>query len=261
MTHPRSLVVVVLGLAGALLVAGCGQQGATVTAEPAGTGEPSVVETPPPAAPCPPPDAEGGAAISWVPFVRIDGVMYIAGSGNSPVTVAPGRVGPVVATVRCSIGGVVSNPDFTVRDGDAAFLAAGTTLRSFDGADPDLRLAVEEDGAWRVYEADRRDTARSGADLLDLGGGAVRVELLDGETGRRVLGSVDDPAQVRAIVDAVLAARTVKPDYDRSSNPVFVRFVLHDGTAVECAWDEEAGILASVLTAPPELELLRTAGR
>ncbi|MGH8938906.1 MAG: hypothetical protein ACRDV2_06100 [Actinomycetes bacterium] len=232
----------------AVVLAACGD-GATVRAVSPGNDEAAH------AAPCPPSDAAGDAVIDWVEFVRLDGVMY---SGVDPAnTVDSALVGEQVARVRCRIGDIVSNPDFRARDGDAAYLPAGTALHAFGDADPDLRLAVEQEGAWRVYEADRRDTARHGSDVLDLGGGVERVELRDGDTGERVLGTVDKPPEVDAIVQAVLSAGTVEPDYDVAESPLFVRFVLTDGTYVERDWLAGQGVLGSVIRAPQELDRLR----
>ena len=239
----------VLAVAVALL-AGCGD-GQTVTAEP--RTEPSATT-----APCPPPDAEGNAQIDWVPFVKVGGRSYTSMFSTAANTVPASALGDLVAKVSCEIGSVVGNPDFRARNGDAAYLPAGTELRSFAHADPELRLAVHEDGAWRVYEVGEVPGAHTGADVLDLTGGVEKVELLDGETASKVLGSVSDPAEVKRLVDAVLAAPAVAPDYERLGDeaPVFVRFTLDDGTVLQRPWHRSASVLASQVTAPEELDQL-----
>lgn len=243
MTPVRLLVTLVV----VALLAGCGGE-QTVTAGP--RTEPAAE-----AAPCPPPDAEGDAAIDWVSFVRVDGRMYTA---LEPNPAPESSLGELVATVSCEIGAVVGNPDFRARDGDAAYLPAGTELRAFADANPALRLAAHERDGWRVYEVLDVPGARTGADLLDLAGGVTKVELLDGDSATRVLEAVTVRREVDALVAAVLTAPTTRPDYDELGDeaPVFVRFTLDDGTVVQRAWHRAAGLLGMHLVAPDELESL-----
>lgn len=250
-----SPIRVLLTVVGVALLTGCGGE-QTVTASPRSEPTPST-------ATCPPPDAGGNAQIDWVPFVKIDGRMYSAMQAPAESTVPESALSDLVGTVTCEIGSMVGNPDFRARDGDAAYLPAGTELRSFADANPALRLAVHEDGAWRVYEVGEVPDARTGGDVLDLAGGVEKVELLDGDSATEVLGSVDEPADVQRLVDAVLEAPAGKPEHERlgDESPVFVRFTLVDGTAVQRPWHRSAGVLASQVAAPDELEALLRAPR
>ncbi|MDQ1641224.1 MAG: hypothetical protein QOJ90_575 [Actinomycetota bacterium] len=199
--------------------------------------------------------------IDWVPFVRVHGRTFDAAGANQPIVVPADRIGDVVAVVSCRIADVVTDPSYRPRDGDASFLPVGTALHAFSGGRPDLRLAARENGSWRVYQVTDLPTARTGADLLDLGGGVLRIELLDGDTATRVLDSVSEAATVQRIVGAVLAAPTepLKPG-GVSESPLFVRFVLADGTFVERPWQVQARLLANRLRAPAELSLLHASG-
>jgi hypothetical protein len=155
--------------------------------------------------------------------------------------------------VLCRIADVVGDPDYRARDGDASYLPAGTELRRFGTADPRLRLAARVDGVWRVYEVQDVDSARTGADLLDLSGGVTSIDLLDSETGSQVLATVDDPATVRRVVDAVLAAKVQASPSDILDAPEYVAFHLTDGTTVRRPWLRAPGVLATSVQAPPEL--------
>ena len=250
MTRPIAAVAA-LAVTVALLVAGCGSEQPTEVVTAAGPDAPPS---------CPPPDAapedDRRAIIDWVDFVRVDGRMYSRYGDDYSGTVDPSLVGPVHSRVLCTIGDVVSNPDFAMRDGDASFLPAGTELHTFGDARPTLRLAVQVDGTWRVYETMDAPRPRTGADLLDLGGGVTSVELRDADTAERITASVDDAEAVRRLVAAVLAAPVFASPPDDLGSPVFVRFLLTDGTWVQRPWNRAGGVLAQQIEAPAELEQL-----
>jgi hypothetical protein len=244
--RPRhAAVVAAAALATAtVLLAGCGDAPAGTTTVSAGVDAP---------APCPPKDAEGDAVIDWVDFVRVHGRRYVRTGETTGSTVPADATGRVHSHVLCRIAGVVGNPDYQARDGDASYLPAGSELRQFGTADPRLRLAARVDGVWWVYEVQDVDSARTGADLLDLGGGVTSIDLLDGETGTRVLATVDDPTTVRHVVDAVLAAKVQASPSDILDAPEFLAFHLADGTTVRRPWFRAPGVLATSVQAPPEL--------
>ena len=162
------------------------------------------------------------------------------------------QLGETVLTVACTISETVHNPDYSLRDGDAAYLPVGTELRAVDGYRPDFRLAAWEEGAWRLYEVDDVPDAVVGEDMLDLRDKVVAVHLVEGDRGERILRTVDDKAQVETLVDAVLSAPVVSEQSSRlgDESPVFVRFDLRDGTSVQRAWHVEAGLLWRRITAP-----------
>ncbi|WP_345711914.1 hypothetical protein [Kineococcus glutinatus] len=82
----------------------------------------------------------------------VDGVVYSTGYGSGSV-LDEEQVGDVVASVRCRIKDVVLDPEFTPRDGDAAYLPIGTEVHAVVGSPVTTRLAVLEDGTWRLYTA------------------------------------------------------------------------------------------------------------
>ncbi|MDP9394937.1 MAG: hypothetical protein M3Q27_12155 [Actinomycetota bacterium] len=169
--------------------------------------------------------------------------------------------------MTCTLSDVVGDPDYRPRDGDAAFLPVGTELREIAGYRSDFRLAAHEDGRWRIYEAADVPDAGTGEDLLDIRGKVRRVHLVEGDDeGTGILRTVDRPARVTALVDAVLAA-PVMPEAEAArrfddETPVFVRFDLADGTTVQRAWHVRAGVLSRRVEAPAALlHALRPAGR
>jgi hypothetical protein len=241
----RLRTVLMSSCAAVLVIAGCGS-------DPAPTGT-SIEETEA-ADTCPPADAGGNAMIDWVPFVVVDDVHFQ--STYPEVTVDEPALGEVVSTVRCKIADHVGNPEYVIRDGDAAFLPVGTELREVIGYRTDFRLAAHEDGKWRVYESYHRDDIRTGEDMLDLRDKVTAIHLVEGYYGRDIEKTIDDPAEVTKIVNAVLDAPAI-PEAERdqasSEEPVFVRFDLVDGTSVQRAWHVDSEVFALDFRAPAEL--------
>jgi hypothetical protein len=235
-----------------LALAGCGAEGSLATvgteARPAAAGTA-------PGQGCPPPNAFGNATIDWVPFVRVKGLKFLK-TFSPAATVPVSDLGDIAITVECTIGEMVSSPNYRPRDGDAAFLAAGTELREIRGYRPDFRLAAWEDNTWHVYEVDDVADADTGEDMLDL---VTAVHLVEGDRGEGILRTVDDEDRVAAIVQAVLAAPVLTEGsnlYDRlaDESPVFVRFDMVDGTAVQRAWHVKSGMPWRRIEAPKILE-------
>lgn len=239
----RTWAAPLLALALTSALAACGP---AAPPRPQGAGSPA----------CPPEDARGSAVPGWVPVVRVRGTTFLAGPPSADRV--PGRlVGPVVARVQCRFEGVVSNPDVRLRDGDATVLPVGTELRAVRGSRHDLRLAVHEDGRWRLYEATDVPGARTGADLFELRGRVREIAVLDGTRAERVLRRVRDPDGVARVVDALLAA-PVLPERVLAARSgdhpqVTVRLALRDGTVLQRVWTPRTGVFAGRLAAPPAL--------
>lgn len=98
------------------------------------------------------PLGRGNAQIDWVPFVVVDEQMYATSYDNPVDILSEDQVGDVVATVSCRIADV-GDPDFEPRDGDAAYLPAGTSLHEVRGREPEAALAALEEGTWRLFTA------------------------------------------------------------------------------------------------------------
>jgi len=103
--------------------------------------------------------SKGGATmIDYVDFVQANGRMYIAGL-QTPVAPLPrADLAGVVLRVRCSLqqlNDATHQPTPPPRDGDAAFLSAGTPVFAIRGWSPQCRLAAERGGRLEVYLAYR----------------------------------------------------------------------------------------------------------
>ena len=65
-------------------------------------------------------------SIDWVNFIRFHGITYLATSMRPQDGLPTSQLGPVFDTVKFKLDGNVHDPNYQMKDGDSAFLAAGT---------------------------------------------------------------------------------------------------------------------------------------
>lgn len=225
------LVVAAVGLAA---VTGCA---ATATAAP-GTGKQPTSAGAAAVAPavlrCPAtrPHAEY-TIVDFVDFVALGGREYI--SAGPPATIPTAMLGAPVGSVRCQLDKIKPAVDYHSRNGDAAFLPAGTKLYAVRGYPATFRLAAVTGGSARLYEVDTAPAARRGVDLLPLRGLVTRITVLrDSANGDSIttVRVVTNPAQIRALIDSLLTAPVNQKVQPRDWPPLMLRFSLRDGTSV-----------------------------
>src|ERR1700682_1993081 len=85
------------------------------------------------------------AQIDWVNFVQVGSTQYVAGP-QSPSTITEGDLGPVYAHVKFKVSGNVCDPNYRLKDGDAAFLDSGTPIYQVTGHAPSEELAAPFNG-------------------------------------------------------------------------------------------------------------------
>jgi len=92
------------------------------------------------------------AQIDWVNFIQVGSMQYVAGQ-QSPTPLQESDLGAVYAHVKFKVSGDVCDPNYRLKDGDAAFLDAGTPIYQINGQPAIERLAARFDGRILVYEA------------------------------------------------------------------------------------------------------------
>jgi hypothetical protein len=90
--------------------------------------------------------------IDWVNFIQVGSTQYVAGQQPSTV-VQESDLGPVFAHVKFKVSGNVCDPNYKVKDGDAAFLDPGTPLYLVSGHPATAELAARFSGSIVVYSA------------------------------------------------------------------------------------------------------------
>ena len=170
-------------------------------------------------------------AIDWVNFIRFGGITYLAAPAKPGRPLTESDLGPVFATVTFKLEGNVQNPGYQIRDGDAAFLDAGTKVYTVNGYNPAFRLVAHKNNAVTLYEADTNPRARKGADLLDIGGKVLYIGIVSDQDGVTELGAIKDSKRVAKLVTLVLEA-PVDQNRQGGNRRYFIAFHLVDGTVV-----------------------------
>jgi hypothetical protein len=93
------------------------------------------------------------AQIDWVNFIQVGTTQYVAGLTQAPTVLQESDLGPVYAHVKFKVSGNVCDPSYRLKDGDAAFLDAGTPIYQVNGHPPGEQLAARFSGQIVVYRA------------------------------------------------------------------------------------------------------------
>lgn len=199
--------------------------------------------------------------VTWVDFIKVGSRRYLNRDAGAPFSLGSGRalvrddLGSVFATVRFQVSGRIHEFPYHSRDGDAAFLPAGTPVYTVKGYVPAFRLAAwkpDPDGERLcLYEVDTNPHAQRGNDLLDIGGRVKSIHILS-ERGQTELARIDDAEQVRKLVDAALSAPVDQARQNQDGLRYFVSFALLDGTDVTRSYWPASGELARGILVPDD---------
>src|SRR5436190_21911876 len=80
--------------------------------------------------------------IDWVNFIQFGGITYLANALHVGRPLQTSDLAPEFAKVRFKLEGNVHDPLYRTQDGDAAILAAGTSVYMVKGYAPTFRLAA-----------------------------------------------------------------------------------------------------------------------
>lgn len=92
------------------------------------------------------------AQIDWVNFIEVGSTQYVAGP-QPPTALQDSDLGPVYTHVKFKVSGNVCDPSYRLKDGDAAFLDAGTPIYQVNGHPASDQLAARFNGSLVVYRA------------------------------------------------------------------------------------------------------------
>ena len=192
--------------------------------------------------------------VDWIDFVQFNGIHYIAVGyfgGAAGRDLVEADLGSEFARVKYKYPGtVLFNPPECCRDGDAAYLDAGTVVYIVKGYDPEFRLAAYRDDRLVLYEADTNPKAQTGADLLDIGGKVHYIGVNSAEDGITELAAIEEPEQVAILVELVLGAPVDQTHMTQVGIKYFIAFHLRDGTIVSRRYSPDSGELSRGIMLP-----------
>jgi hypothetical protein len=188
--------------------------------------------------------------IDWVDFVKFNGIMYVANiDSRASKQLVSADLGPQFATVQFKVDGNISDGNYRPKDGDAAFLDTRTPIYTVKGYSPTFLLTAYSNDQIIRYVADRNPSAKTGADLLDIGGKVTRIGINSETDGTTELAAIADPRKIQSLVALVLTA-PVKQDTTQppSGTRYFIAFHLRDGfTVTEVYWTKNGELSRGIM--------------
>ena len=92
-------------------------------------------------------------SIDWINFIQVGSTQYVAGAASPPVVLQESDLGPVYTHVKFNVSRNVCDPSYQLKDGDAAFLDAGTPVYQVSGHPAGAELAARFNGSIVAYFA------------------------------------------------------------------------------------------------------------
>jgi hypothetical protein len=191
----------------------------------------------------------GAAACDYLDFIRLGGVTYEVADHGVGRAIDQRDLGPMFARITGNPPTSGDCRSYRPENGDAAFLAPGSSVYRVKGYRPSFRLAASHHGRLRLYEAQEAASARVGADLLDLAG---KVRYLSVNSGRVELARIKERDRVAELVRLVLAAPVGSARAWAENRFCAVVFNMVDRTAVRRMFFPETGELMPGVFAPQE---------
>ncbi len=204
---------------------------------------------------CPPTGKDAATLqIDYIDFVRFGGREYI-GEWTPARALPTVLIGQRVGTVSCTISQIKPAVDYRSKDGDAAFLPAGTPLYAVRGYPASARLAAPRDGEYVLYEAKGATAVPDTNPFTVLRGKVKQIEVLNLEG--HVLGDVTNKATVDELVTALATTKLRNVGKPSGAKERYVQFVLTDGS-VTWAWDPAKANLGGMMTLPASANAVLT---
>ena len=191
----------------------------------------------------------GIANIDWVDFIKLNDITYLR--INQASAIKESDLSPY-DKIRYKVAGNIRNPDYKTKNGDAAYLEAGTLVYSLAGYAPDFRLVAQRSQELIIFEADTNPKAKKGSDLLDIEGKVEYISINSSTDGETDLAFIKYQTQVDKLVGMVLEAPVDQDSSPRGAVAYVLEFHLKDGTSTKRWYWLDAGVLHRGMKLPEE---------
>ena len=192
-----------------------------------------------------------GSSIHWADFVQFDGIFYLRQLVTNGQALTAKDLGAQYATVKFELNGHETNPSYQRRDGDAAYLPAGTPIYSVTGYPPTFLLAGQEPSVGlALFVVQSNPQAQVGADFLAIGGKVKAINVLSPQDAKTVVGSITQTAKVAHTMALILDAPVNQTLTPEGPNRYFIAFQLTDGLAVTQVYFPQSHYLGPGIIVP-----------
>ena len=188
-------------------------------------------------------------SIDWVDFVQFNNIGYIRIYQDVSID---NRELTYYDSIKYNVADNVHSPGYRKKNGDAAFLKAGTPVYTISGYTPEFRLAIKQEQKLLIYEADTNPNARKGSDLLDIGGKVEYIGVNSGTDGTTELAVIKDAQQVEELIQLILDVPVDQSSRNTGSEQYFLAFHLNDETITTRSFWLDTGLLSRGIQLPEE---------
>jgi hypothetical protein len=194
--------------------------------------------------------------ISWVDFIMFNGIMYER-KFVSLDSLAEEDLKYYDKT-KYKLADNVNELGYQIKNGDAAYLDEGTPIYSIKEYSPEFRLVAKTGEELLLFEVDTNPNAKTGADLLDIGGNVEYIGINSSVDGITEIASITDEKLVSNLVEMVLNAPVDQDLLSSGGRKLFIVFYLSDGTFVKRSFHPDEGLLSRGILLPDEFwEIIR----
>jgi hypothetical protein len=207
---------------------------------------------------------KAGRCSAYLDVLRLNGTVYARRVWSSDKRfLEPDWLGEEIATIqRQDFALYGCSPDLT--DGDASLLPVGTGVFALKGYDQSFRVAVRLPDKHRwLYEAIWSETARTGADLLDIRDRVAGIDYgrssfcNEGGCVDYASAGTDDPSRIAEMVEQTLSAPVEPVDgrlaFLEEDETGFINFILDDGSPADIQFNIATGVTTNGIHLPREL--------
>lgn len=187
----------------------------------------------------PPPDI----TIDWVDFVKLGGIQYM----RTDYSIDADKLGPQISEVKFKISDNVNNPDYIVKDGDAAYLEKGTPIYNINNYKSSFRIAIKATNEIIVYQVFDNPSAKKGSDIADISNKVDYIEI-NSKSNEEEIAAITDVDKINEMVDMVLKAPVDLSTSKQMGERYLISFHLKDGSEFKGTYWLESGQLSYVST-------------
>ncbi|MTI48092.1 hypothetical protein [Sporosalibacterium faouarense] len=197
--------------------------------------------------------SEKNIDIDWVNFIKLNGIQYV----DTNFSVDNEKLGPKIDEVNFKLSGNISDTNYEIKDGDAAYLEKGTPIYSINGYNSTFRIAVKDKDQVIVYQVFSNPNAKVGSDIADIFDKVDFIRINNSENGE-VIATITEEKTVKDITDMLLNS-PVEISSDRQAEKLYlVAFYLKDGSEFKGAYSLENNQFTSVymkFMLPPDFQI------